>query len=125
MTRDAERVLEALELPYRVVLLCAGDMGFASAKTYDLEVWLPGRRALPRDLVLLELRGVPGAAREPPLPARRRRQAELLHTLNGSGLAVGRTLIAVLENYQEADGTVVVPRALRPYLDGLERLTPA
>ena len=126
MMRDAERVLQALELPYRTMLLCTGDMGFASAKTYDLEVWLPGGGALPRDLVLLELRGVPGPARQPPLPARSGGgKPELLHTLNGSGLAVGRTLIAVLENYQEADGTVVVPLALRPYLDGLERLTPA
>jgi seryl-tRNA synthetase len=124
MTRDAERVLEALELPYRTMLLCTGDMGFASAKTYDLEVWLPaeGRyreisscsncEAFQARRANLRYRPVGGG------------RPELLHTLNGSGLAVGRTLIAVLENYQEADGTVVVPRALRPYLDGLERLAP-
>jgi seryl-tRNA synthetase len=125
MVGDAEAVLRALELPFRVVLLCTGDMGFASAKTYDLEVWLPaeGRyreisscsncEAFQARRANLRYRPVGGG------------KPELLHTLNGSGLAVGRTLIAVLENYQEADGTVVVPTALRLYLDGLERLTPA
>jgi seryl-tRNA synthetase len=125
MVGDAEAVLRALELPFRVVLLCTGDTGFASAKTYDLEVWLPaeGRyreisscsncEAFQARRANLRYRPVGGG------------KPELLHTLNGSGLAVGRTLIAVLENYQEADGTVVVPTALRPYLDGLERLTPA
>ena len=124
MTRDAERVLETLELPYRTVLLCTGDLGFGSAKTYDLEVWLPaeGRyreisscsncEAFQARRANLRYRPVGGG------------KPELLHTLNGSGLAVGRTLIAVLENYQEADGTVVVPPALRPYLDGVERLVP-
>jgi seryl-tRNA synthetase len=125
MTRDAERVLEALELPYRTILLCTGDMGFASAKTYDLEVWLPAEG---------RYREISSCSNCEAFQARRSNlryrpagggKAELLHTLNGSGLAVGRTLIAVLENYQEADGTVVVPRALRPYLDGLERLGPA
>ena len=125
MVGDAEAVLRALELPFRVMLLCTGDIGFASAKTYDLEVWLPaeGRyreisscsncEAFQARRANLRYRPVGGG------------KPDLLHTLNGSGLAVGRTLIAVLENYQEADGTVVVPRALRPYLDGLERLTPA
>jgi seryl-tRNA synthetase len=124
MVCDAEAVLRALELPFRVVLLCTGDMGFASAKTYDLEVWLP---------VEGRYREISSCSNCEAFQARRANlryrpagggKAELLHTLNGSGLAVGRTLIAVLENYQEADGTVVVPRALRPYLDGLERLTP-
>jgi seryl-tRNA synthetase len=125
MVGDAEAVLRALELPFRVMLLCTGDIGFASAKTYDLEVWLPaeGRyreisscsncEAFQARRANLRYRPVGGG------------KPDLLHTLNGSGLAVGRTLIAVLENYQEADGTVVVPTALRPYLDGLERLTPA
>jgi seryl-tRNA synthetase len=125
MTEDAERVLQALELPYRTMLLCAGDMGFASAKTYDLEVWLPaeGRyreisscsncEAFQARRANLRYRPVGGG------------KPDWLHTLNGSGLAVGRTLIAVLENYQEADGTVGVPQALRPYLDGLEHLTRA
>jgi seryl-tRNA synthetase len=125
MTRDAERVLEALELPYRTMLLCTGDLGFASAKTYDLEVWLPAEG---------RYREISSCSNCEAFQARRSNlryrlagggKPELLHTLNGSGLAVGRTLIAVLENNQEADGTVVVPRALRPYLDGLERLTPA
>jgi seryl-tRNA synthetase len=124
MTRDAERVLEALELPYRTMLLCTGDMGFAAAKTYDLEVWLPAEG---------RYREISSCSNCEAFQTRRSNlryrpaggKAELLHTLNGSGLAVGRTLIAVLENYQEADGTIVVPRALRPYLDGLERLAPA
>jgi len=125
MVGDAEAVLQRLELPYRVVLLCTGDMGFASAKTYDLEVWLPGQG---------RYREISSCSNCEAFQARRcdlryrpagGGKAEYLHTLNGSGLAVGRTLIAVLENYQEADGSVVVPQALRPYLDGLTRLTPA
>jgi seryl-tRNA synthetase len=125
MVEDAQRVLERLELPYRTVLLCTGDMGFASAKTYDLEVWLPAEG---------RYREISSCSNCEAFQARRANlryrpagggKPELLHTLNGSGLAVGRTLIAVLENYQEADGTIVVPPALRPYLDGLERLTPA
>jgi len=125
MVRDAERVLEALALPYRTMLLCTGDMGFASAKTYDLEVWLPAEG---------RYREISSCSNCEAFQARRANlryrptgggKPDLLHTLNGSGLAVGRTLIAVLENYQEADGTVVVPPVLRPYLDGRERLTPA
>jgi seryl-tRNA synthetase len=122
MVSDAEAVLRALELPFRVMLLCSGDMGFTVAKTYDLEVWLPaeGRYREISSCSNCEafqsrranLRYRPAGGGKP----------ELLHTLNGSGLAVGRTLIAVLENYQEADGSVVIPRALRPYLDGVERL---
>jgi seryl-tRNA synthetase len=124
MTRDAEQVLETLELPYRTVLLCTGDMGFGSAKTYDLEVWLPAEG---------RYREISSCSNCETFQARRANlryrpvgggKPELLHTLNGSGLAVGRTLIAVLENYQEAEGTVVVPSALRPYLDGVERLVP-
>jgi seryl-tRNA synthetase len=125
MVRCAEAVLQRLELPYRVVSLCTGDMGFASAKTYDLEVWLPGQgryreisscsncEAFQARRLDLKYRPAGGG------------RAELCHTLNGSGLAVGRTLIAVLENYQEADGSVTVPAALRPYMGGLERIGPA
>jgi seryl-tRNA synthetase len=124
MVRSAEVVLQRLELPYRVVALCTGDMGFHSAKTYDLEVWLPGQgkyreisscsncEAYQTRRLDLKYRPAGGG------------RVELAHTLNGSGLAVGRTLIAVLENYQEADGSVIVPAALRPYMGGLERIGP-
>jgi seryl-tRNA synthetase len=123
MVRDAEAVLQRLELPYRVVLLCAGDMGFAAAKTYDLEVWLPAQGRYREISSCSNCEAF--QARRADLRVRRPGgRAEHLHTLNGSGLAVGRTLIAVLENYQEADGSVVIPAALRPYLDGLDRLTP-
>jgi seryl-tRNA synthetase len=124
MTRHAEEVLRRLELPYRVVLLCTGDMGQAAAKTYDLEVWLPGQG---------RYREISSCSNCEAYQARRLNlryrparggRAEHCHTLNGSGLAVGRTLIAVLENYQNADGSVAIPAALRPYLPGLERLTP-
>ncbi len=125
MVRSAEAVLQRLELPYRVMALCTGDMGFHSAKTYDLEVWLPGQgkyreisscsncEAYQARRLDLKFRPAGGG------------RVELAHTLNGSGLAVGRTLIAVLENYQEADGSVTVPAALRPYMGGLERIGPA
>ncbi|MCS7100808.1 MAG: serine--tRNA ligase [Burkholderiaceae bacterium] len=123
MVRHAEAVLQRLELPYRVVQLCTGDLGFAAAKTYDLEVWLPAQNAY---------REISSCSNCETFQARRMQarmktaqgKNELVHTLNGSGLAVGRTLVAVLENYQQADGSVTVPRALRPYLDGLERLIP-
>jgi seryl-tRNA synthetase len=122
LTSHAEEVLKRLALPYRVVTLCTGDLGFSAAKTYDLEVWLPGH-GLYREIsscsnfgdfqarrAKIRFRPAPGA------------KPELVHTLNGSGLAVGRTLVAILENYQQADGTVLVPEALRPYLGGVERI---
>jgi len=124
MLACAEEVLRRLGLHYRVVTLCTGDMGFHSAKTYDLEVWLPGQgkyreisscsncEAYQTRRLDLKYRPAGGG------------RVELAHTLNGSGLAVGRTLIAVLENYQEADGSVIVPAALRPYMGGLERIGP-
>ncbi len=123
MVADAEEVLKRLLLPYRVVVLSTGDMGFAAAKTYDIEVWLPGQQAY---------REISSCSNCTDFQARRaslRYRAEagakprLLHTLNGSGLAVGRTLIAVLENYQQEDGSVVVPEALRPHMGGVERIT--
>ncbi|WP_338618159.1 serine--tRNA ligase [Pigmentiphaga sp. CHJ604] len=123
MVGHAEAVLRKLELPYRVVLLCTGDMGFGAAKTYDLEVWLPAQGAY-REISSVSNCEAFQARR---LQARFRNaqgKPELLHTLNGSGLAVGRALVAVLENYQQADGSIVVPRALRPYMGGVERLTP-
>ena len=125
MTRCAEGVLEALELPYRRMLLCAGDMGFGARKTFDLEVWLPGQDAW-REISSCSNTGDFQARR---MNARYRPEGEkatrFVHTLNGSGLAVGRTLVAVIENYQQEDGSVAVPTVLRPYLGGLERLEPA
>ena len=123
MTGHAEAVLQKLGLPYRVVLLATGDMGFGAAKTYDLEVWLPAQKTY-REISSISNCEAFQARR---LQARFRNaqgKTELVHTLNGSGLAVGRTLVAVLENHQNADGSVTIPPALRPYLGGLERLAP-
>jgi seryl-tRNA synthetase len=124
MVGQAETILKNLGLPYRVMALCTGDMGFGAAKTYDLEVWLPAQNTY-REISSLSNMEAFQARR---MQARFRNAAgkpELLHTLNGSGLAVGRTLVAVLENYQQADGSVVIPEVLRPYMGGLERLVPA
>lgn len=118
LTRHAETILQRLELPYRTMLLCTGDMGFASAKTYDLEVWLPGQSAY---------REISSCSNCEAFQARRMQarfrnaqgKPELVHTLNGSGLAVGRTLVAVMENYQQADGTITVPEVLAPYMGGV------
>jgi seryl-tRNA synthetase len=122
LTGHAEVILKKLELPYRVVTLCTGDLGFSSAKTYDLEVWLPGQQ---------KYREISSCSNFQDFQARRMQarwrnpetgKPELVHTLNGSGLAVGRTMVAVLENYQEADGTVGIPAVLRPYMSGAEVL---
>ena len=125
LTGHAEDILQRLELPYRVVALCGGDLGFSSAKTYDLEVWLPGQSAY---------REISSCSNFEAFQARRMQaryraekdgkpgKPELIHTLNGSGLAVGRTLVAVLENYQNPDGSVTIPEVLRPYMGGQERL---
>ncbi|QSB45840.1 serine--tRNA ligase [Altererythrobacter sp. FM1] len=125
MVRSAELVLEALDLPYRKMLLCTGDMGFGAKKTFDLEVWLPGQSAY-REISSISWCGDFQARR---MNARYRPAGEkkpaFVHTLNGSGLAVGRTLVAVLENYQQEDGSVVVPDALRPWMGGIDRLVPA
>ena len=122
LTRHAESVLQALELPYRKVILCGGDIGFSARKTYDLEVWLPGQEAY-REISSCSSFGDYQARR---MQARWRNPAtgkpELLHTLNGSGLAVGRTLVAILENYQQADGSVTIPEALRAYMGGVTQL---
>jgi seryl-tRNA synthetase len=124
LTRNAEEVLIRLGLPYRTVLLCTGDMGFASAKTYDIEVWLPSQNTY---------REISSCSNTEAFQARRANikfrpggsgKVEYVHTLNGSGLAVGRTLIAVLENYQQKDGSVVIPEALRPFMDGVEVIEP-
>jgi seryl-tRNA synthetase len=124
-TRAAEEILEALELPYRKMLLCSGDMGFAARKTYDLEVWLPGQDSY-REISSCSNCGDFQARR---MNTRFRREDvkgnEFVHTLNGSGLAVGRTLVAILENYQQADGSVDIPKALLPYMGGITKLIPA
>ena len=123
LTANAERVLQLLELPYRVLALCTGDMGFSAVKTYDLEVWVPSQG---------KFREISSCSNCGDFQARRMQtryrnpetgKPELVHTLNGSGLAVGRTLVAVLENYQEADGSIRVPTVLQPYMGGLERIT--
>ena len=121
MTRHAEAVLQALELPYRVVLLCTGDMGFGSSKTYDLEVWLPAQDTY-REISSVSNCEAFQARRLQARFKNAQGKNELLHTLNGSGLAVGRALVAVLENHQREDGAIAVPKALRPYLGGLEVL---
>ncbi len=122
LTADAEEVLQLLGLPYRVMALCTGDLGFSSAKTYDLEVWLPGQQLF---------REISSCSNFESFQARRanirfrpegKNKTEFVHTLNGSGLAIGRTWLAILENYQQADGSVIVPEALRPYM-GVERIT--
>jgi seryl-tRNA synthetase len=124
LTRDAEEILEALKLPYRRVLLCAGDTGFSAAKTYDLEVWLPGQQLY---------REISSCSNFEAFQARRaniryrpegpKAKPEFVHTLNGSGLAVGRTWLAIVENYQQADGSVLIPELLQPYMGGLKRIT--
>jgi seryl-tRNA synthetase len=125
LTGHAESILQNLNLPYRVVTLCAGDMGFSSAKTYDLEVWLPSQG---------QYREISSCSNFESFQARRanikyrssggKKEAkpDFVHTLNGSGLAVGRTLVAVLENYQQPDGSVLIPEVLRPYMGGMERI---
>ena len=119
LTGHAETILKRLELPYRTVTLCTGDMGFAAAKTYDIEVWLPAQDAY-REISSCSNFEAFQARRMQARYRNEKGKPELVHTLNGSGLAVGRTLIAVLENYQNADGSIAVPAALRPYLSGLE-----
>jgi seryl-tRNA synthetase len=121
MVGHAERILQLLELPYRVMQLCTGDMGFGAARTYDLEVWLPAQNTY---------REISSCSNCEAFQARRMQtrfrnaagKPEFVHTLNGSGLAVGRALVAVLENHQRADGRVAIPAALRPYLGGAEQL---
>ena len=124
LTRHAETVLEKLELPYRRVALCTGDMGFSAAKTYDIEVWLPAQNTY-REISSCSNFEAFQARRMQARYRNEKGKPELVHTLNGSGLAVGRTLVAVLENYQNADGSVTIPAALRPYMGGMERMDKA
>ncbi len=122
LTNAAEAILQALELPYRVVSLCSGDMGFATAKTYDLEIWVPSQQVY---------REISSCSNFEAFQARRANirfrpkggKPAYLHTLNGSGVAVGRTIVAILENYQQKDGSVIIPKALRPYMNGVEQIT--
>ena len=123
LTAHAERILELLELPYRKVLLCTGDMGFGSTKTYDLEVWIPSQHAY-REISSCSSMGDFQARRMQARLKAGQGKPELLHTLNGSGLAVGRALVALLENKQQVDGSISIPKALQPYLGGLEVLKP-
>jgi len=123
LVANAEEVLKRLELPFRTVLLCTGDMGFASAKTYDIEVWLPSQHTYREISSCSNTEGFQARRANIKYRANGTGKAEFVHTLNGSGLAVGRTLIAILENYQQQDGSVVVPAALRPYMNGLEVIT--
>jgi len=127
LTRDAEEILEALGLPYRRVLLCSGDTGFSSAKTFDLEVWLPGQQ-LYREISSCSnfeaFQARRANIRYRPATQGAKAKPEFVHTINGSGLAVGRTWLAILENYQQPDGSVVIPEVLRPYMGGLERIAP-
>jgi seryl-tRNA synthetase len=123
MVGHAEAVLQKLELPYRVIALCSGDLGHGSAKTYDLEVWLPGQSAY-REISSCSNCEAYQARRMQTRFKNAQARNELVHTLNGSGLAVGRTLVAVLENHQQPDGSIAVPQALRGYLGGAARLAP-
>jgi len=123
MTRCAEVVLEKLELPYRRILLCTGDMGFSAAKTYDLEVWLPSQNTYREisscsNCTDFQSRRMQARWRNPDSG-----KPELVHTLNGSGVAVGRALVAVMENYQQEDGSIAVPKVLQPYMGGGERIS--
>ena len=123
MTNDAEEVLKRLNIPYRVMRLCAGDMGLSAAMTYDLEFWSPAQKRW------IEISSCSNCtdfqARRANIRFRREPGAptEFVHTLNGSGLAVGRTMVAIMENYQQPDGTILIPEALRPYMGGMERIT--
>jgi seryl-tRNA synthetase len=121
---NAEAILKRLQIPYQVVELCTGDLGFSAAKTYDIEVWMPAQN---------RYREISSCSNFEDFQARRgnirfkrkgQKGTQLVHTLNGSGLAVGRTVAAVLENYQQADGSVIIPEAVRPYMAGLEKITP-
>ena len=123
MLGHAENILKKLGLPYRVMTLCTGDMGFGAAKTYDIEVWLPAQNTY-REISSVSNCEAFQARRMQARFRNAQGKPELLHTLNGSGLAVGRTLVAVLENGQQADGSVLIPEVLRPYMGGLQTLAP-
>lgn len=122
LLNDAEEVLKRLKLPYRVVNLCSGDLGFSAAKTYDIEVWLPGQNTYKEISSCSNFEDFQARRAKIRYRVSGKSKTEYVHTLNGSGLAVGRTLVAILENYQQADGSVVIPEVLRPYLNGIEKI---
>ncbi len=119
---DAEKILQLLELPYRVVTLCSGDLGFSAAKTYDLEVWLPSQNNYREISSCSNYEGFQARRAKIRFKRDNKSKPEFIHTLNGSGLAIGRTMIAIMENYQNADGSITIPKVLRKYLDGLEKI---
>jgi seryl-tRNA synthetase len=121
---NAEAILQALGLHYRVVSLCTGDLGFAASKTYDIEVWLPGQDTYREISSCSNFEDFQARRADIRFRRKGKKKTELVHTLNGSGLAVGRTVVAILENYQQEDGSVVIPEALRPYMKGKDRITP-
>lgn len=121
----AERILQALNLPHRTVILCGGDIGFSSAKTYDIEVWVPSQNKYREISSCSNFRDFQARRMMARFRSKETGKPELLHTLNGSGLAIGRTLLAVMENYQQADGSIVIPEVLRPYMNGAEKISPA
>jgi len=123
LTANAEEVLKRLGLPYRVIVLCAGDMGFSAAKTYDIEVWLPAQKKYREISSCSNFEDFQARRGNIRYKAKGGKKTELVHTLNGSGLAVGRTVVAILENYQQPDGTVIIPDVLRPYMGGAEKIT--
>ncbi len=124
LTLNAEEILKRLELPYRVITLCTGDIGFSSAKTYDLEVWLPGQQLYREISSCSNFEDFQARRADIRFKRKGAKGTELVHTLNGSGLAVGRTFVAILENYQQKDGSVIIPDALRPYMGGMEQIGP-
>jgi len=124
LVADAERILQRLELPYQVVSLCTGDLGFAAAKTYDVEVWLPSQQGYREISSCSNCEDFQARRAKIRYRPREGKKPRFVHTLNGSGLAIGRTIVALLENYQEANGTVTIPDALRPYMNGLEQIGP-
>jgi seryl-tRNA synthetase len=123
LTNDAEEILKTLNIPYRVVRLCGGDLGFSSAMTYDIEVWMPSYNRYVEISSCSNFEDFQARRANIKFKDNVKDKARFVHTLNGSGLAVGRTTAAIMENYQQADGSIVIPEALRPYMGGLEKIT--
>ena len=124
LLKNAEKILELLELPYQTISLCTGDLGFSAAKTYDIEVWMPAQGVYREISSCSNFESFQARRGNIRFKRKAKKGTELVHTLNGSGLAVGRTFAAILENYQQADGTIIIPEALRPYMGGMERIAP-